>query len=92
MPSKVGKEFIDLDENALLAADKVNQANYLSTLTHNGIISVNEARAEVGYGPVEGGDRLMIAYTDVNQNTINKEDIDDEQNIEENKEENDNEE
>lgn len=70
MPSKVGREFIDLDETAILATDKINQANYLRTLQQAGIITINEARAEIGYAPVEGGDELVIPFTDISQNTI----------------------
>ena len=71
MPSKIGKECIDLDENALLAADKVNQANYLRTLQTAGIITTNEARAEIGYPEIDGCDSLIIPFTKIEDNTIN---------------------
>lgn len=72
MPSKISKEFIDLDENAILATDRINQANYLKTLQQAGILTINEARAEIGYAPVDGGDDIMIPYSDPNQNKINE--------------------
>ena len=61
---------IDLDENYLLRTDKTSTANYLSTLVAGGILSINEARNQLGFGEIEGGDSHIIAYTDINQNTI----------------------
>ena len=63
---------IDLDETALLRADKNATANYYSTLVDRGILTRNEARKALGYGEVEGGDDLVVAYTDIAQNTIGK--------------------
>ena len=63
---------VDMDENELtLRCDKQTQAQYLSTLVTSGIISANEARAELGLKKIEGGDKITIAYSDINQNTIN---------------------
>ena len=67
----ISSTWLDLDETALLAADKQSLANYLSTLTKNGIISTNEARAQLDLNPVDGGDALLIPYTDLGMNTIN---------------------
>jgi hypothetical protein len=39
----------------------------------------NEARKKLGYHAVEGGDELMVAYSDPNQNKINQENNDEEQ-------------
>jgi hypothetical protein len=61
---------IDFDETFLIKSDKSVQATYLNTLVSGGILSVNEARASLGLNPIEGGDRVMIPYTDINQNTI----------------------
>ena len=61
---------IDLDENYLLRTDKTSTANYLSTLVAGGILSINEARNQLGFGEIEGGDSHIIAYTDINQNKI----------------------
>lgn len=71
LPSE-GDIKIDFDETALLKADKQALANYYSTLIDKGILCVNEVRNELGYSEIEGGDRHLIAYTDIDQNTINK--------------------
>jgi hypothetical protein len=63
--------WIDLDETILLASDKQSLANYLSTLTQNGIMSINEARRQLDLNEVEGGDALIIPYTDLGMNTLN---------------------
>lgn len=70
MPSKYGIEKVDLDENTILAIDKDKQANYLTNLTKNGIITINEARKVLGLSQVEDGDKLIIPYTDIESNTI----------------------
>ena len=62
--------YIDICEEDIIKSDKQNQVNYLSTLVDKGIISRNEARMQLGYAPVDGGDELMIAYSDPNQNKI----------------------
>lgn len=64
--------FIDIDEIHLMLADKSTTASYLNTLVSSGILSINEAHHYLGYQPVDGGDEHVIAYTDINQNTINK--------------------
>ena len=70
MPSKQGKEYVDLDENSILATDKTAESNYYNTLVKGGIISINEARHQLGYAPVDGADNLIIPYTNLEQNTI----------------------
>lgn len=70
MPSKQGTYFIDLDENAILATDAEKQANYYQKLVQAGIMTVNEARGALGLPKVDGGDRLMVAYSNVDSNTI----------------------
>ena len=62
--------YIDLDEDHIYLSDKSSTANYLSTLTNSGIMTINEARHVIGLQPVEGGDENRIPYSDVNQNTI----------------------
>lgn len=62
--------WLDLDESVLLSSDKQAMANYLSTLTKNGIITTNEARKQLDLNPMEGGDELIIPYTDLGMNTI----------------------
>ena len=62
--------YIDIKEEDIIKSDKNSQANYLTTLVDKGIISVNEARQELGYTSVEGGDKLTIAYTKIEDNII----------------------
>lgn len=71
-PSEKGL-YVDFDENAILKSDKTSQANYLSTLVSNGIITPNEAREQLGLNVMEGGDDLIIPFTDINQNKVNGE-------------------
>lgn len=63
---------VTLDETYLLRSDKQNQASYYNTLLSTGVLCINEVRKELGYGEIEGGDKHLIAYTDIEQNTINK--------------------
>ena len=65
-------EQIDLDESYLLVADKQSQANYINTLVHTGVITPNEGREMLGLAPISGADSLIIPFTDIDQNTINK--------------------
>lgn len=65
--------YINLDENFKLRSDKKSQAEYLTKLVSGGIISVNEAREILGMNTKPNCDDLIIPYTDINQNTINKE-------------------
>ena len=70
MPSKHGKQFIDLDEYSILKTKLDVQANYLSSLTSSGIMTTNEARKVLGLPPVDGGDALVIPFTKIEDNTI----------------------
>ena len=63
--------FIDLDETALLKTDKTALAQYYGSLLDKGVLCINEVRKELGYSEIENGDKHIIAYTDINQNTIN---------------------
>lgn len=83
MPSKQDYEFVDLDENSIISVDKEKQSKYLQTLVTTGIMTVNEARKVLELPQVEGGDKLIIAYTDINQNTINNKDNEQEEENEE---------
>ena len=69
---KLGQEgiLIDLNENYLMITDKQNLSNYLKSLKDAGIISINEARKQLGYGEVEGGDNLMVNFTKIEDNII----------------------
>ena len=61
---------INLNEKVLLLTDKAATANYYSALVNNGILSLNEARQELNYAPIEGGDKHIIPYTKIDDNTI----------------------
>lgn len=61
---------IELDENAILRVDKTATANYYGSLLQNGVLCINEVRQQLGYKPIEGGDKHIIAFTDIEQNTI----------------------
>lgn len=67
--------WVDLDETYLLTSNKQSMANYLSTLTKSGIISVNEARKMLDLNPVEDGDKLLIPYSDISQNELSGEKV-----------------
>ena len=73
MPSRIGKDYIDLDENFIIAVDKEKQANYLTNFVTKGIITSNEARAELGLPPIEGGDKIQIAYSKIEDNSLTNE-------------------
>lgn len=62
---------INLDETSLLKTDKTALASYYGTLIDKGIMCINEVRKELGLSNIEGGDKHIIAYTDIKQNTIN---------------------
>lgn len=63
---------INLDETAILRTDKQALASYYGTLLDRGILCINEVRKELGYSEVEGGDKHILPYTDISQNTINQ--------------------
>lgn len=66
--------YINLDENFKLRSDKKSQAQYLTKLVSGGIISVNEARSILGFNKMDDADKLIIPYTNIDDNTINKPD------------------
>lgn len=78
-PSEKGRIYIDFDENHIMFADKSATANYYSTLTKNGILSINESRHALGFAPIDGGDDHIIPFTDLSQNTVEN-NTDDEEN------------
>lgn len=59
-----------LETNDLLRIDKSSQANYYKTMVDTGVLSRNEVRKEIGYGPFDGGETHTIAYSDTAQNTL----------------------
>lgn len=62
---------IQLDETAILKTDKQALASYYGSLLDKGVLCINEVRQELGYAEIEGGDKHLIAYTDIDMNTIN---------------------
>jgi HK97 family phage portal protein len=83
LPSDQSKYYIDICEEDIIKTDKSAQVTYLSTLVDKGIISRNEARKQLGFGPVDGGDELTVSYSDPSQNNINKDKNTQEQNNDE---------
>ena len=79
-PQSQGKYKIDIDENNLLRLSKSQQAAFFSSMIERGILSINEVRSELGYEAIKDGDKHIIAYTDVEQNTINNSDTQEEEN------------
>lgn len=59
-----------LDTDYLLRAKKIDIANYLKNLVSGGIMTVNEARELIDLNPMEGGDELIMPYTDIKMNTL----------------------
>lgn len=72
--SEINDINIKFDIEFLLKANKKEEAEYLVALSNNGLLTPNECRLQLGYQPIEGGDELHIAFSDVNQNTINNTD------------------
>ena len=66
---------IILETNEILRTDKSAQASYYTALLNSGVLSINEVRKEIGYNGIgEKGDKHIIAYTDLEQNTIENND------------------
>lgn len=66
----VSNQYIDFDENELLKGNKTTLANYYTSLVNNAIMTINEARIALNLNPIDGGDDLIIPYTDISMNTI----------------------
>lgn len=62
---------VNFDETALLKTNKTALADYYSKLLDKGVLCINEVRKELGYSQIEGGDKHLIAYTKIEDNTIN---------------------
>ena len=74
---KLGLEknhYINFDVNVLLKADKHSEAITITTLTKGGVINVNEGRDMLGLNPIEGGNKIIVPYTDIESNTIAEQD------------------
>ena len=61
---------IVIDTVQYLRPNKQAQSNYYSTLVSGGILSINEARKELGYPSIEGCDTPIIPYTAISQNIV----------------------
>ena len=64
--------YIELDTTNFIRYNDTEIAQYYASLLDKGILCINEVRKELGYNPIEGGDKHIMAYTDIEQNTINK--------------------
>lgn len=67
-----GNLTIDLDDSYLLKSDKSAMANYYNTFLTNGVFCIDEVRAELGLGEIEGGDKHNIAFVDTSKTNINQ--------------------
>lgn len=61
---------IDFDETAILKGDKTAEAGYYTTLLNCGVLSINEVREKIGYAAIEGGDRHIIPFSNIDKNTV----------------------
>lgn len=67
---------VDMDETEFLfRTSKQAEAQYLTSLVGNGIITVNEARSMIGLKSVNNGDSLHIAYSDASKAEIGNEGV-----------------
>ena len=63
------------DSESILRTNKTALADYYTKLVTNGLMTANEARQQLGLPSIDGADSLIIPFTDVNQNTINKDEV-----------------
>lgn len=63
------------DSESILRTNKTALADYYTKLVTNGLMTANEARQQLGLPSIDGADSLLIPFTDINQNTINKDEI-----------------
>jgi HK97 family phage portal protein len=63
---------VKFDVTEMLSTDKVTTANYITTLLKNGVISVNEARQNLGYNKIVEGDENYIQLNMSTLKNINK--------------------
>lgn len=71
--------YFDMDEKSLLRTDLKSTAEYYDTLVSGGILTIKEVRDLLGFETLEGTDKLIIPYTDIDQNMINKTEQEEEQ-------------
>lgn len=81
-----GNLSVVFETNEILRTDKQAQSNYYTALINSGVLSINEVRKELGYAEIEDGDKHIIPFSDVAQNTIGNNEEKDLTNNEDNKE------
>jgi HK97 family phage portal protein len=68
-PSEVGKVMVDFDYSVMVQTDKKTEAEYYTKLITNGILTINDVRAKLGFEPSEevGSDKhwLQISYATI---------------------------
>lgn len=66
-PSEVGRYVIDFDFTEMLSTNKETEAKYYREMLVNGILSLNEVREKMGYGPIENGDEhfMQLSYSTI---------------------------
>lgn len=79
------KQYVDIDETALLKGDKKTLAEYYSKLVSNGIITIDECREQLGFNAFNDGysNKILIPYTKISDNVINQDDVTNQDNIDE---------
>ena len=68
---------IEADLKSLIRMDSTSQIDYLAKGTGSGIISPNEARAELGYAPVIGGESPLLQQQNYSLEALAKRDAQD---------------
>ena len=63
--------YLEFDTTNCIKYNDIEIANYYSILLDKGILCINEVRKKLGYNAIDGGDKHILAYTDIEQNTIN---------------------
>ena len=53
-PSEMGKLYVAYDYSNMLRGDKKSEVEYYRALLTNGVVSINEVRDKLGFGPVDG--------------------------------------
>ena len=61
---------IVIDTVQYLRPNKQAQSNYYTSLVSGGILSINEARRELGFPAIDGCDTPIIPYTAISQNIV----------------------
>ena len=65
---------VEFSIKSLIRMDSTSQMAYLKEGTGSGILSPNEARAELGYRPVEGGDSPVMQQQNYSLSALSKRD------------------